>query len=263
MPERGRARSIAGSQPFAKVPHEAPPANNNPEFANTRWSMVLQAKGDPSRDQMRALESLCRQYWYPLYYFARREGRSVHDAQDLVQGFFARLLEKHYLDSVEAARGKFRSFLLAAFTNFMCDVHRAAGTQKRGGGAVHLSIDELDAENRYAQEPVDHRSPDRAFEKRWAETVLARSLAKLRAEFDGSGKQQRFDVLKPYLLRDRESSYEQTASALGMSVAAVRSAIHRLRERFHAIFRAEIAHTVHEPSDVDGEIRHLFQALAG
>ncbi len=211
---------------------------------------------------MQALESLCRDYWYPLYFFARRQGKAVHDAQDLVQGFFARLLEKHYLDSVEAARGKFRSFLLAAFTNYLRDVHRAAGTQKRGGGTPHLSIDELDAENRYALEPADHRSPDRAFEKRWAETVLARCLTKLRAEFDGSGKQQRFDALKPFLLRDKESSYAETAAALGMSTAAVRSAIHRLRERFHAIFRAEITHTVSDPSEVDGEIRHLFMALS-
>ena len=233
-----------------------------PEFGNTRWSLVLRARDHGSEQQLAALESLCRQYWYPLFYFARREGKSVHDAQDLVQGFFARLLEKHYLDSVESEKGKFRSFLLAAFTNYIRDVHRAAGTQKRGGGAAHLNIDELDAENRYAREPVDHRSPDRAFEKRWAETVLARSLAKLRAEFDGSGKQQRFDVLKPYLLRDKESSYEETAAAAGMSVAAVRSAIHRLRERFHALFRAEIAHTVQDPADVDGEIRHLFIALA-
>jgi RNA polymerase sigma factor (sigma-70 family) len=235
----------------------------SPEFANTRWSVVLRAKDASSRDHMQALESLCRDYWYPLYYFARRQGKAMHDAQDLVQGFFARLLEKHYLDSVETARGKFRSFLLAAFTNFLCDMHRAAGTQKRGGGAAHLSIDELDAENRYALEPADHHSPDRAFERRWAETVLACCLAKLRAEFDGSGKQQRFDALKPYLLRDRESSYEQTATALGMSTAAVRSAIHRMRERFHAIFRNEITHTVSDPAEVDGEIRHLLQSLAG
>lgn len=235
----------------------------SPEFANTRWSVVLRAKDVSSRDQMQAMESLCRDYWYPLYYYARRQGKPVHDAQDLVQGFFARLLEKHYLDSVEAEKGRFRSFLLAAFTNYLCDMHRAAGTQKRGGGVAHLSIDELDAENRYALEPADHRSPDRAFEKRWAEAVLARSLAKLRAEFDGSGKQQRFDALKPFLLRDKESSYEQTGAALGMSVAAVRSAIHRLRERFHALFRAEITHTVSDPSEVEEEIRHLFRALAG
>ena len=235
----------------------------SPDFANTRWSVVLRAKDVSSRDQMQALESLCRDYWYPLYYFARRQGKATHDAQDLVQGFFARLLEKQYLDSVEAARGKFRSFLLAAFTNYLCDVHRAASSQKRGGTAAHLSIDELDAEGRYALEPVDNRSPDRAFEKRWAETVLSRCLAKLRAEFDGSGKQQRFDLLKPFLLRDKESSYEQAGAALGMSTAAVRSAIHRLRERFHAIFRAEIMQTVSDPSEVDDEIRHLFQALAG
>ena len=235
----------------------------SPEFANTRWSVVLRAKDESSRDQMQAMEALCRDYWYPLYFYARRQGKAVHDAQDLVQGFFARLLEKNYLDSVEAERGKFRSFMLAAFTNYLCDVHRAAGTRKRGGGTPHLSIDELDAENRYALEPADNRSPDRAFEKRWAETVLARSLAKLRAEFDGSGKQQRFDLLKPFLLRDKESSYEQTGVALGMSTAAVRSAIHRLRERFHAIFRAEIMQTVSDLSEVDDEIRHLFQALAG
>jgi RNA polymerase sigma factor (sigma-70 family) len=247
---------------ITKMPENAISLNRSPGFANTRWSMILQAKGEASRDQMAALESLCRDYWYPLYYFARREGRSVHDAQDLVQGFFARLLERHYLDAVEAKKGKFRSFLLAAFTNFMSDARRAACTQKRGGDAVHLSIDELDAENRYALEPADHRSPDRAFEKRWAETILARSFAKLREEFDGSGKQQRFDALKPHLLRDLEKSYEQTANTLGMSVAAVRSAIHRLRERFQVIFRAEIAHTVDNPADVDGEIRHLFTVMA-
>lgn len=237
--------------------------NGSPEFANTRWSVVLRAKDVSSRDQMQAMESLCRDYWYPLYYYARRQGKPTHDAQDLVQGFFARLLEKHYLETVEAARGKFRSFLLAAFTNYLCDVYRAAVSQKRGGSAPHLSIDEVDAEGRYALEPVDERSPDRAFEKRWAETVLSRCLAKLRAELDGSGKQQRFDALKPFLLRDRESSYEQTATSLGMSTAAVRSAIHRMRERFHTIFRAEIMQTVSDPSEVDDEIRHLFQALAG
>lgn len=237
--------------------------DNSPQFANTRWSLVLRAsQEEPSSDQEAAMETLCRQYWYPLYYFVRREGQSPEAAKDIVQGFFAHLLERNALAQADASRGRFRSFLIASVSNFTINENRKQKAKKRGGDVqAFLSLDEAEAEGRYLQEPVDERTPDQAFAKRWAETVLQCSLTKLRDELDVSGKRERFDVLKPYLLHQADTGYREAATELKTSENAVRSMIHRMRQRFHMIFREEISHTVDSPLEVDDEIRFLLNAL--
>ena len=237
--------------------------HGSPRFNTTRWTVVVSAQGkDNEAQQLESLELLCRQYWYPLYYFARRRGHVPHDAQDLVQGFFAKLLEKSYLDSADAAKGRFRTFMLTAFSNYMSDDRRKVEARKRGGNVVFIELDELQAMDRYDLEPNDDHTPDVAFALRWAETILESAVARLRDEMDGSGKIARFEALKPYLLQTKESTYEQTAAALEMSVASVKSAIYRMRQRFHIIFRHEISQTLTSENDIDDEIRYLLGLLS-
>jgi len=205
------------------------------------------------------MERLCATYWYPLYVFVRREGRAHEDACDLTQAFFARFLEKRYLRSVDAGLGKFRTFLLRALKHFLANEWDRTQTQKRGGGAQIISLDEATAEERYRLEPVEQATPETLYERRWAETVISLVLDRLAAEMD----QQRFEVLKRFLLEDKGAvSYEEASSRLGMSVAAITSAISRMRTRFRALLFEEIGNTVESPDDVEPEIRHLLAVLS-
>ncbi len=227
-------------------------------FLTTRWSLVLRAAEGESRVMNAALEQLCRLYWYPVYVFMRRRGHDEHEAKDLVQGFFAELLEKQFVAQADRERGKFRTFLLTAAGHYAGHEREKARAQKRGGGFRLESWDAVSPEERYRYEPADTDTPERAFERRWAASVLERTVARLGAEMEPG----RFAQLKPFLLRTRESSYAAAAESLGLSEQAVKSAIHRMRQRFQQIFREEIADTVLDPADVDGEIRHLCALLA-
>ncbi|HMO64593.1 MAG TPA: sigma-70 family RNA polymerase sigma factor [Verrucomicrobiota bacterium] len=239
---------------------------NPPEpgwFRTTHWSVVLAAGRPDSPQAAAALEQLCRAYWYPLYAYARRRGQDEEDARDLTQSFFCDLLQREGLREVTRDRGRFRSFLLAGMKNHLANAWDHARRQKRGGGATVLSLDAEAPEERYRLEPVDDATPERLFERRWAHAVVEQVVRRLAAEQDDDARRERFAVLRPFLLRQpQETGYEAAAQRLGLSVPAVTSAIHRLRLRFRELFRAEIAHTVADPAEVDEEIRHLVQVLS-
>jgi len=232
------------------------------EFRTTHWSAVLLAGRAASPEGDRALEELCRTYWYPLYAYVRRQGRSAEDAQDLTQGFFARLLERKHLSLADPQRGRFRTFLLSSLKNFLITEWEKSRTLKRGGGHAFLSWDEQNAENRYLAEPVDDLTPERIYEKRWAVTLLEQVMTRLREQYAANGKSQLFDALKPHVWADTlADGYDSIAAQLGMSDGALRVAMHRLRESFRELLRAEVACTVESPAEVDEELRHLVASL--
>jgi RNA polymerase sigma-70 factor (ECF subfamily) len=240
-------------------------SSRDPGFVTTHWSVVLAARPADSSRARQALETLCRTYWYPLYAFARRVGHSPHDAEDLVQSFFARCLEKNYLDAADQAKGRFRSFLLLALKRFLANEWDKQRAQKRGGGAPLIALDALTAEERYGLEPAQHLSADRLFERRWALTLLEQVLERLRAEQAEAGRLTQFEQLKEALIGGggRDAPYARLAEQLGTSEAAVKVAVHRLRRRYRELLEAEIAHTVGTPEDVADERRYLLAVLSG
>jgi RNA polymerase sigma-70 factor (ECF subfamily) len=242
-----------------------PPAepNDGPErFLTTHWSQVLAARDGGQPDARAALAALCEAYWYPLYVFIRRQGHSMEAAQDLTQEFFTRLIEKDVLDNVDQQKGKFRSFMLAACKHFLSNERDRDQAQKRGGGREFLSIDSRDADSRYGAEPSHNLTPERLFERRWALVLLQNVLARQRDEFKRAGKIEHFERLKVFLTGEKASArYAEAAEALRLSQGAVKVAVHRLRRRYRELLREEIARTVHDPTQVDAEIRDLFTAL--
>lgn len=232
-------------------------------FRTTHWSVVLRAGEEESPRRRNALEELCRTYWFPLYAFVRRKGHKEEEAKDLTQAFFAHLLEKkHRLEGVGPEKGKFRTFLLCSLTNFLANEWDRARTLKRGGSVNFISLDEQDPEERYRLEPTDQLTPERLFERRWAQATMTQVLARLRSEFDEMGKERRFDTLKGFLLGDSEfTSYAEAAEQLGVTEQAIKGAVHRLRRRFGELLREEIGQTVEKPEAVDEEIRYLLAAL--
>lgn len=231
-------------------------------FELTRWSLVLRASrpGTPEADE--ALEVLCRTYWYPVYAYVRNRGHGPEDAQDLVQEFFARLLEKNWLAEIEPGGGKFRSFLLTAVKRFLANDYDYRRAQKRGGGRTILSLDEEQSEGRYVSEPATQDTPERIFERRWALAVLDQALAALRLEIASAGKTKEFELLGQFLSREAEpGEYAQVAAQLGMSANAVAVGVHRLRQRYREVLRECVANTLQEPGQVDEEIRQLLCLL--
>jgi len=232
-----------------------------PLFVTTRWSVVLAAQDRSSPDSAAALETLCRAYWYPLYAYVRRLGRSPHDAQDLTQEFFARLLAQDWLRVVTPEKGRFRTFLLVAIKRFLTNEWHRDMRQKRGAGQQPLSLDTAEAEHRFAVEPP--LTPDELYERRWAMTLLDESLERLHHEFARAGREQEFNSLKEWLTAERGSiPYGQIAGALGTTEGAARVAVHRMRKQFRQLFRQTIAETVDTASDVDAEMRHLVAVLS-
>jgi RNA polymerase sigma-70 factor (ECF subfamily) len=231
-------------------------------FATTRWSVVL-AAGRRSTERSRdALAELCANYWYPLYGFVRAQGYSAHDAQDLTQEFFARLIERNTVGEADRTRGRFRTFLIASLKHFLANERDRARAKKRGGGRLVLSIDFDAGESRLSREPACDATPERIFERRWALALLETVLALLREEFQSAGKGQLFERLKGTLTASHDAGgYAAIAAELGMAEGAVKVAVHRLRRRFRELLRDEIAQTVADPADVDQEIRELFTAL--
>src|SRR5688572_3510638 len=214
-------------------------------FATTRWSVILAARGDDAEgDATGALETLCRTYWPALYAYARRRGYSPHDSEDATQGFFARMLEKDYLQAVQRERGPFRAFLQMAFKRFLAKERDKAHALQRGGHATHLSLDFVTAENACADD-APQLVADEVFERRWAMTVLESVMRGLREEFRAAGKERDFDALKAVLNSPKEGvGYVDLANTLGISDGAARVAAHRLRKRFRELFREEVAQTV-------------------
>lgn len=234
----------------------------HPIFATTHWSLVLHAGEAHSPEADRALAELCRVYWYPLYVYVRRFGHSPQTAEDLTQAFFARLLEKNYLGAADRRRGKFRWFLLTAFKCFLANEHDRATAQKRGGGVPAIPLDALNAEERYALEPMDTRSPDQGYDRRWALDVLARVRQALAEEQQVAGKQERFERFEQYLPGSEPvADYATAAREFGMTEAAVKQEVHRLKRRWAELLRAEIAATVASADEVDEEIRYLIDIV--
>jgi RNA polymerase sigma-70 factor (ECF subfamily) len=230
-------------------------------FPNTRWSVVL-AAGRATPESTAALETLCRAYWQPLYAYVRRCGQSPHDAQDLTQEFFHRLIQKKWLASADREKGRLRTFLIAALKHFAANEWRKQAAQKRGGGQAHTPLDTAIAESSFA---ADTRSlaPDDLFDRQWAMRLLELTISRLGAEFSAAGKPQEFDALKNCLLSVKSTiDYAAVARQLGSSEGAARVAVHRLRKRFREIYREEISQTLAAGEDVDAEMRHLAAALA-
>ena len=231
--------------------------NKNNRFATTSWSVVVKATEDSSPEQHQALESLCQSYWYPLYAFLRKRHPRA-EAEDITQSFFVDLLEHQRLELVDRERGRFRSFLLTALSNFRSNWVRNQNTLKRGGGRSIISIDFERADRRYSVEPVDHITPERLFERSWAMTLLERAMTQLEEQYESSEKQQIFNELKSFLTDQAEVPYSRIAEQLDMTTDAVRVAVHRLRKRCGDLVRQEIAQTVADPAQIDDELKDLF-----
>jgi RNA polymerase sigma-70 factor (ECF subfamily) len=211
------------------------------------------------------LEKLCRTYWPPLYAYIRRDGHSPEDAQDLTQEFFARLVEKDYLGHLQDQRGKFRSFLLTLLKHFLSDQRDKAGAQKRGGGRAIVSLDETTtAEADYQIEATQDVNPEQLYERQWAKKVLAQAIERLGQEYVSDGKAVLFEQLKDLQPGEHgATSYVQIGTQLGMSEAAIKSAVHRMRRRHGELLREEIAQTVSRPEEINDEIRYLLRVLSG
>src|SRR5262245_53136788 len=233
-----------------------------PEFNTTQWSVVLAAADTDAAQAAEALAQLCRKYWYPLYVFVRRSGHGAEEARDLTQEFFARLVEKNFLRSATPDKGRFRSFLLVAMKRFLVNEWHKEQTLKRGGAQSFIALEDTAAEERYALEPADHTTPERIYEQRWAHAMLEQVLFCLRQEAMANGKEEQFKLLCPFL--SGESSplpQAEIAARLGLSQSAVKSAVHRLRERYREVLRQEVAGTVADAADVEDELRHLLEIL--
>jgi RNA polymerase sigma-70 factor (ECF subfamily) len=231
-------------------------------FATTHWTVVLAAGKQRTPQSDRALEELCQTYWFPLYGYVRRRGHNKPDAEDLVQAFFARLLEKNVLAGLDNDKGKFRAFLLAALKHFLANEWDKSQTQKRGGGAHHLQLDWQTADTKFQVAATNEVSPDNAYDREWALALLARVIERLQKECAAEGKAKLFEQLKKFLMAGGgESAQSEVAKSLGMEEGAVRVAIHRLRKRYRALLRDEIAHTLSDPAMVDEEMRSLFGAF--
>jgi RNA polymerase sigma factor (sigma-70 family) len=237
--------------------------NARREFCTTHWTAVLNARNSHDEVGREALAELCRVYWFPIYGFVRRRGYDAHAAEDLTQGFLSDFFQSGGLLTVSRENGRFRSFLLASLKNVLNNDWRRSQSQKRGGAQPLISLDAKRADELYEAELARDESPERFFDRHWAHAVLDQVLAKLKEEFDGRDGLNRFEILKVFLLDDGKNvKYADVAARLQLSEIAVKSAIYRLRQRYAELLRSEIAHTVANPSEIDGEIRYLFSILA-
>jgi RNA polymerase sigma factor (sigma-70 family) len=243
---------------------QADPAHaGSAQFTTTHWSVVLAARDGGSEQAEAALARLCACYWYPLYAFVRRRGFSPHDAEDLTQEFFYRLLDRNYLNAVDYRKGRFRTFLLMAVERFLANEWRRVRTHKRGGHIRFISMEQQAAEQRYLLEAVSWLSPEKIFEQNWALALLDRALQRLRNEFEADGKGEKFQRLKSFLTAEgAPSSYAELAAQLRTSEAALKMAVSRLRARYGELLREEVANTVSADGDVEDELRALMSSLS-
>lgn len=224
---------------------------------------MLAAGRQRSPQAARALEELCRTYWFPLYAYIRRRGHGKEDAEDLTQAFFARLLGKNFFAGLDSEKGKFRAFLLASLKHFLANEHDKAQAKKRGGGNANLSLDWQTADTKFQVADVNEPSPDKAFDREWALALLARVIERLRAECSADGKAKLFEQLKTFLMAGQaETAQRDVANSLGMEEGAVRVAVHRLRKRYRQLLRDEVANTLADTAMVDEEMRALFGAFS-
>lgn len=236
------------------------------EFVATNWTVIIaSAEASGSEEEAcAALARLCRDYWPPLYVFLRRQGRTRHDAQDLTQEFFARLLESRAHGTADRKKGKFRSFLLTMFKNFLANEWNKQQRLKRGGGYQFTSLDEIEVEERDYLGLAVTPAAERLYDQRWARAIIERVMVRLRREYEAAGQLRRFDLGEQWLIGSvGKPDYGAAATELGIDETGMRSIVHRLRRRFRELLRAEVAATVSEPGQVDEEIQSLFEALRG
>jgi RNA polymerase sigma-70 factor (ECF subfamily) len=226
--------------------------------------VVLSAADTSAPGAQAALESLCRTYWYPLYTYVRRQGHSPENAEDLTQEFFARFLQRKSFQQADRERGRFRSFLLSSLKHFLVNEWERANTQKRGGGKTVLPVDTVAAENLYSQEQSHELSADRIYERAWALAMLTRVRDRLQRDYVSEGKAERFARLEEFLPGQKgELTYAEAARLLGVAEGTVKSDVNRLKKRYRDLLRAEIAHTVSSPDEINDELRHLITVLSG
>ncbi len=250
---------VAMADPNSALPAATP---GGAQFAATHWSEVLAAQRGDSPQAAAALEKLCRTYWYPLYVFIRRSGHDDETAKDLTQGFFGQFLEKHCLDQVDRAKGRFRSFLLASLKHFLANERDRANTLKRGGAYAFVPWDEAALESQILSDAQPDLSAETLYERQWALTLLDQVFARLREECAAAGKAPLFEALRIYVSGEKSmESYAEVATRLNMTAGSVQVAVHRLRRRYGELLRGEIAHTCRGPEEIDEEIHHLFAAL--
>ncbi|MEY4487716.1 MAG: hypothetical protein RIQ79_224 [Verrucomicrobiota bacterium] len=243
--------------------HERPAASGTGGFSTTRWTMVATARDLNSPAAAAAWEELARRYWQPVFVYLRSRGIALHDAQDLTQDFFARIITHDYLSAAAPEKGRFRTFLRVAAARFALNDRDRRHAAKRGGGVAAVSLDAVDDTGRPLAEPIDEASAELLYERRWALTILERALARLRAEYDESGRAAEFAALKDQLTASRaEANHAETAARLGTTEGAARVALHRLRKRLRAHFRAEVADTLADESELESELRHVIGLLS-
>ena len=237
--------------------------SHHADFPTTHWTLVQAVQGGDADDAARAMEKLCAGYWYPIYAYLRRSGHAAHDAEDLTQAFFQRLITEGGLLSAEQKDGKLRSWLLGVLKHLLSDHFRHHGTQKRGGGISHISFDEMAAEDRYTHEPQTMGDPDAFFTQVWAQDLLTTVRGRLREAYEAAGRKEVFELLLPYLMWDQEPpSCRQIAAKIGSSEVATRILIHRLRVKFRTLLKDEVARTVLTPEEIPGELAWLQSVLA-
>ncbi len=232
-------------------------------FATTHWTVVLAAGQHSTPQSDQAIEELCRTYWFPLYAYVRRRGHAKEDAEDLTQEFFARFLAKNYLAGLNAERGRFRAFLLASLKHFLANEWDKSQRQKRGGNIPHLSLDWQTADTQFQVAATNEPRPDKAFDREWAVTLLARVIKRLQIECEKDGHGNLFAELKIFLTAGKGAlSHAEAAKTLGLDEGSVRTAVHRLRKRYRQLLRDEISQTLSDGADVDEEMRALFGAFS-
>jgi len=232
-------------------------------FLTTHWSVILTAKEGLPNEVEFALEALCRAYWWPLYAYVRRRGYTHHDAQDLTQELFGRLLAKNFLNGVDRSKGRFRSFLLAAMEHLIAKEWRRANAQKRGGGCAFISMDAADTETQYLQLPVSEITPSQVYDQQWAITLQNLTLTRLKEEYASRGKLAQYEATYHLLAGERGSqTYAELAAKLGTTEAALKMTVTRMRQRWRELLREEVAKTVGTLDEVEEELRSIFAALS-
>lgn len=231
-------------------------------FATTHWSVILAARGGDTPASAEALERLCRTYWRPIYAYLRRSGQNADQAADLTQEFFSTLLRRDFLRGVEHGKGRFRGFLLVCLRHFLADRRDREHAHKRGGGHPVVSLDQAEAERRYALEPVDDLTPEAVYEQHWVATLFEAAHGRLEAEYAASGRRELFGRLRQFpAFAQADIHFREAAAQFDMSEGALKSAVHRMRERYRELLAEEVAHTVADPAELKPEIRHLLDLL--
>ena len=241
-----------------------PPSQENHQFPDTRWTLLIRVGEEAGDEAKQALEELCKSYWYPLYSFGRRQGLSPDDAKDATQIFFSDLLRRKDLEKIQPTLGKFRSFMLAGMKNSILNNFREQRRLKRGGGVTPLSFDEQRGEERYQLEAESGDSPEVIFDRNWATAVLEASVGRLRAEYETAGRSELFGELERFLpSAEKPPTYAELAEKLEMGVSAATMTVHRMRQRFGVILKEELRHTVSTDEDFEDELKHFFSIIGG